>query len=353
MATSPDAISAARDAGLRYTLDDVPGIRRRRAGRGWRFLDPDGSPIEDADELARIRAIVIPPAWRDVWINPNPRGHLQATGRDARGRKQYRYHAKWRASRDETKFFRMIAFGETLPALRERLSHDLGLPGLPREKTLATVVRLLDESLIRVGNEEYARENRSYGLTTMRDRHVDVSGTTVHFTFRGKGGARHEVDVYDRRVARIVRRLQDLPGQQLFQYLDDAGERQSVDSQDVNAYLRQITGEEFTAKDFRTWAGTVLAARCLRDLGAADAAAVRQANMVAAVDAVAARLGNTRAVCRSSYIHPAILSGYEDGSLCRFTCKAGDPALDADEQWTLKYLSRESGVGKNEPKADS
>ncbi len=333
-----DRAAAAQAAGLRYSLDDVPGIRRRRVGRGWRYLDPDGTPIEDADELARIRAIVIPPAWRDVWINPNPRGHLQATGRDARGRKQYRYHAKWRTSRDETKFSRMSAFGRALPTLRERLSHDLRLPGLPREKTLATVVRLLDESLIRVGNEEYARENSSYGLTTLRDRHVDVDGATMHFTFRGKGGARREVDVRDRRVARIVRRLQDLPGQHLFQYLDAAGERQSIGSEDVNAYLRQITGEDFTAKDFRTWAATVLAARFLRDLGAAADGAVRQANVLAAVDAVAARLGNTRAVCRSSYIHPSILAGYEDGSLCRFRCKTGDPTLAADEQWALAYL---------------
>ena len=265
METPDDPVAAARAAGLRYTPDIGPGITRRRAGKGWSYIDPDGVVIRDAKELQRIRALVIPPAWTNVWINPNPRGHIQATGRDARGRKQYRYHAKWRATRDETKFSRMIAFGEALPRIRERVAADLELPGLPREKTLAIAVRLLDEALIRVGNAEYARENDSYGLTTLRDDHVDVSGSTVHFTFRGKSGKTHEIDVRDRRVARIISRMQDLPGQHLFQYLDADGEPHAIGSEDVNAYLQEIAGEAFTAKDFRTWGGTVLAARSLRE----------------------------------------------------------------------------------------
>ena len=334
-----DPAAVARAAGLRYTNDNGPGIRRRRAGRGWRFLDPDGAPIRDEATLKRIRALAIPPAWTDVWINPHPRGHIQATGRDARGRKQYRYHPKWRATRDETKFSRMIAFGRALPRVRERVAEDLSRSGLPREKTLATVVRLLDESLIRVGNAEYARDNDSYGLTTLLDDHVEISGATLHFAFRGKSGKLHEIDVHDRRVAGIVRRLQDLPGQELFQYLDSEGETQTIGSHDVNAYLHEIAGDEFTAKDFRTWAGTVLAACQLRDLGPFETPTDCKANIVAAVDAVAERLGNTRAVCRASYIHPAILAGYEEGTLHTFAGEiAGDPALSEDERWTLAYL---------------
>jgi DNA topoisomerase-1 len=338
-----DPAAAARDAGLRYTPDDVPGIRRQRAGKGWRYLDPDGAPIRDAAMLDRIRAIVIPPAWTDVWINPHPRGHIQATGRDARGRKQYRYHPKWRATRDETKFTRMIAFGEALPGIRDRVEQDLALPDLPREKVLATVVRLLDESLIRVGNAEYARDNGSYGLTTLRNRHVDIEGATLHFAFRGKSGKRHEVDVQDLRVARIVRRLQDLPGQRLFQYVDAAGDRHEVGSEDINIYLRDIADQAFTAKDFRTWAGTVLAARILREIGPEETASARSANIITAIDAVAGRLGNTRAVCRAAYVHPAVLLGYEDGCLCRFTRHSRHAAgLDPDETWTLAYLVEES-----------
>ncbi len=339
METLDDPAAAARAAGLRYTPDGGPGITRRRAGKGWSFLDPDGALIRDPDDLRRIRAIVIPPAWTDVWINPNPRGHIQATGRDARGRKQYRYHTKWRATRNETKFSRMIAFGEALPAVREHVASDLGRQGLPREKTLAIVVRLLDESLIRVGNIEYARDNDSYGLTTLQDEHVDVSGATMRFAFRGKSGKLQEVDVRDPRLARLVKRLQDLPGQDLFQFLNGDDEPQTIDSEDVNTYLREIAGEEFTAKDFRTWAGTVLAARSLRDLGPFDTPTAMKANIVAAIDAVAARLGNTRAVCRSSYIHPAILLGYENGVLCLFDCdRDGHPGLDEDEQWAMGFL---------------
>ncbi len=334
-----DPVAAARAAGLRYTPDVGPGITRRRYGKGWSYIDPDGGVIRDARELQRIRALVIPPAWTDVWINPNPRGHIQATGRDARGRKQYRYHAKWRATRDETKFSRMIAFGEALPRIRDRVEADLALPGLPREKTLAIVVRLLDEALIRVGNPEYARDNGSYGLTTLRDDHVDVSGSTVHFTFRGKSGKTQEIDVRDRRVARIISRLQDLPGQQLFQYLDAEGEPHTIGSEDVNAYLQEIAGEAFTAKDFRTWGGTVLATRSLRELGPFQSEATMKANIIVAIDTVAARLGNTRAVCRSAYIHPAVLLSYESGELCFFECDdTGDPGLDADEHWALAFL---------------
>lgn len=344
--TPEDAKAAARAAGLRYTPDDGPGITRRRAGKGWSYLDPDGAVIRDPGRLERIRGIVIPPAWTEVWINPNPRGHIQATGRDARGRKQYRYHPKWRASRDETKFSRMAAFGKALPGIRERVAADLDRSGLSREKTLAVVVRLLDASLIRVGNAEYARDNGSYGLTTLRDKHVDVEGTTIHFTFRGKSGKRHEVDVRDRRVAGLVKRMQDLPGQHLFQYVDEEGQAQAIDSDDVNAYLHDISGEGFTAKDFRTWAGTVLAARSLRDLGPFQNETTMKANIVTAVDAVAERLGNTRAVCRSSYIHPAVLLGYEQGKLCLFACDDDDfPGLETDERWALAFLEATAGDG--------
>ena len=339
-----DPVAAARAAGLRYTPDIGPGITRRRAGRGWSYIDPDGVVIRDAKELQRIRALVIPPAWTNVWINPDPRGHIQATGRDARGRKQYRYHDKWRATRDETKFSRMIAFGEALPRIRERVAADLGLPGLPREKTLAIAVRLLDEALIRVGNTEYARENDSYGLTTLRDDHVDVSGSTVHFTFRGKSGKTQEIDVRDRRVARNISRMQDLPGEHLFQYLDADGTPHAIGSEDVNAYLQEIAGEAFTAKDFRTWGGTVLAARSLRERGPFESQTAMKANIVAAIDDVAARLGNTRAVCRSAYIHPAVLLGYESGELCLFNCDdEGEPGLDADERWALAFLRTKGG----------
>ena len=328
---------------MRYTPDIGPGITRRRAGKGWSYIGPEGAVIRDPEELQRIRALVIPPAWTDVWINPSPRGHIQATGRDARGRKQYRYHDQWRATRDETKFSRMIAFGEALPRIRERVAADLGLPGLPREKTLAIAVRLLDEALIRVGNAEYARENGSYGLTTLRDDHVDVAGSTVRFTFRGKSGKPHEIDVRDRRVARIISRMQDLPGEHLFQYLGADGEPHAIGSEDVNAYLQEITGEAFTAKDFRTWGGTVLAARHLRDLGPFESQTAMKANVVAAVDAVAVRLGNTRAVCRAAYIHPAVLLGYESGELCLFDCDdVGEPGLDADERGALAFLRQAS-----------
>jgi DNA topoisomerase-1 len=343
---SEDPAIAAREAGLRYILDGAPGIQRQRAGRGWRYLDTDGGTVNDGATLARIRDLAIPPAWTDVWINPHPRGHLQATGRDARGRKQYRYHPQWRAVRDETKFGRLVAFGEALPALRRQVAGDLAHPGLCREKVLASVVRLLEESLIRVGNVAYAEENGSYGLTTMQSDHVAVAGETIHFIFPGKSGITHEIDVRDRRLARIIRRLHELPGQHLFQYLDEEGEPRAIDSEDVNAYLREAAGEDFTAKDVRTWAGTTLAARALRDLGPGETEAARKANIVAAVDAVAERLGNTRAVCRSAYIHPAILQAYEADGLCAFRPNGrGHPLLDPDERWVLAYLREHAAPG--------
>jgi DNA topoisomerase-1 len=311
------AQEAARDAGLRYVTGQRPGITRRRAGRGFSYRDPDGRRITDRAERRRIRAIAVPPAWTDVWICPDPLGHIQATGRDARGRKQYRYHADWRATRDEAKYERMIAFGGALPRMRRRLEHDLALPGLPRERVLAAVVRLLERTQVRVGNEEYARENRSYGLTTLRDRHAEVGGARIRFRFRGKGGKVSDVELSDRRLARIVARCQDLPGQVLFTYLDEQGEPRDVDSADVNEYLREISGEPFTAKDFRTWHGTVLAAWALKELEEFDSHAQAKRNVVRAVEAVAERLGNTPAVSRRSYVHPTIIDAYLDGDVVR------------------------------------
>ena len=308
-----DPIESAKLAGLRYVTEAGPGFRRRRAGRGFVYLDAVGRRVRDAETLHRIRALVIPPAWTSVWICASPSGHIQAVGRDARGRKQYRYHARWRQARDETKYTRMLAFARALPRIRARASHDLSRPGLTRDKVLATVVRLLEATLIRVGNEEYARTNGSFGLTTLRDRHVDVHGTEVRFSFRGKGGKEHAVGLRDRRLARIIRRLQDLPGQELFQYVDDAGERRSIDSGDVNAYLHEIAGEDFTAKDFRTWAGTVLAALALAEVREFATPREAKRNIVRAIERVASRLGNTPAICRKSYIHPEVLQAYLDG----------------------------------------
>jgi len=279
-------------------------------------VSPIGTGIAARDR-ARIRALAIPPAWTDVWISPDPRGHLQATGRDARGRKQYRYHARWRAVRDEDKYGRLAEFGRALPAIRRRIGRDLGRAGLPREKVLAAVVKLLETTFIRVGNAEYARDNHSYGLTTMRDAHVRVSGSTVRFIFRGKSGIRHELELDDRRLARIVKRCRDLPGQELFQYLDERGRVVDVGSEDVNAYLKDITGTDFTSKDFRTWAGTVLAATLLRVAEPSTSAAAGKRAVVRAIDEVARRLGNTRAVCRKCYIHPAVVEAYLDGTIAR------------------------------------
>ena len=329
--TAPDdPVAAARAAGLTYATDQKPGITRRRAGKGWRYFAPDGTPITDQKQIERFNQIGIPPAYTDVWINPSPRGHLQATGRDAQGRKQYRYHPRWREVRDETKYERMLAFGQKLPAIRDRVDQDLRLPGLPREKVLATVVKLLETTLIRVGNEEYARTNESYGLTTMHNEHVEVSGATLRFAFRGKSGKEHHIDLRDRRLAGIVKRSQELPGQQLFQYYDDDGVAHAIDSGDVNEYLRSISGEEFTAKDFRTWAGTVLAAQALQELAEVDSEAQAKQNIVAAIEQVASRLGNTRAVCRKCYIHPEVLDGYLDGTLVTTLQQKIDAELSED-----------------------
>lgn len=305
---------AARSMGLRYVCDDRPGIRRVTVRNGFRYVGTDGRPIRDRETLDRIKSLAIPPAWTNVWICPRAEGHLLATGRDVRGRKQHRYHPRWRQQRDETKYSRLIAFGKALRRIRAQVAQDLALPDLPRAKVLATVVRLLDTTLIRVGNEEYARTNGSFGLTTFRDRHAQIDGDRVSFTFRGKSGVRHCIDVRDRQLARIVKQCQDLPGQELFQYEDATG-RHSIDSADVNAYLRETAGADYTAKDFRTWAGTVLAAHALQEFEHVDSQARARKNILRAIENVAKRLGNTPAVCRKCYVHPAVLDAYLDGSL--------------------------------------
>ncbi len=313
-----EAVADGQDAlpaGLTYTSDEMPGYRRRRAGKGFSYRDLDDAPLREPGTLRRIRALAIPPAWTDVWICPDPEGHVQATGRDARGRKQYRYHPQWRRVRDETKFERMITFGRLLPAIRARVTSDMGLRGLPRDKVLATVVHLLETTLIRVGNADYARQNRSYGLTTLRDRHVAADGSELRFRFKGKGGRSWRLRIRDRRVARIVRSCQDLPGQHLFQYLDAEGAPREVTSSDVNAYLREVTGHDVTAKDFRTWAGTVLAAMALAEFAAVDGQAATKRHIRAAIETVAGRLGNTPTICRRCYVHPEIIDGYLDGAL--------------------------------------
>lgn len=310
-------IESARKASLRYVSDQKPGIRRVRSGQGFRYVLPDGQSLRDSEELRRIRSLAIPPAWTKVWICPLANGHLQATGYDARGRKQYRYHPAWRAERDATKYAKMIAFGHALPRVRARVAEDLARPGLPKEKVLATIVRLLETTLIRVGNEEYARENQSFGLTTMRVKHVEVQGATVHFGFRGKSGKQHAIDVKDKRLAHIVKRCRDLPGYELFQYIGENGEINSVDASDVNDYLREIAGEEFTAKDFRTWNGTVLAAIALLDFAEFTSQAEAKRNVNDAIAAVANLLGNTKAICRKCYVHPAVIDAYFGGTLAK------------------------------------
>ena len=316
---------AAAEAGLRWSTDARPGIERRRAGRGFSYRAADGTTVRDANVIARIRALAIPPAWTDVWICTDPRGHLQATGRDARGRKQHRYHAAYREHRDGAKFDRMIAFAGLLPAIRERVDADLGRPGLPRDKVLAAVVRLLELTLIRVGNEEYARLNKSFGLTTLRDRHATVDGSQIRFRFNGKSGKRHEVTLRDRRLARVVARCQDLPGQDLLQYEDEEGEVRDVRSEDVNDYLREAAGgADVTAKDFRTWAGTVLTYRALRALQPSETDREARRNVVEAIRQTSEALGNTPAVARKSYVHPAVLQAYLDGDI-------GDALVEAAE----------------------
>jgi DNA topoisomerase-1 len=324
-----ESVEAAEDAGLRYVTDDQSGFSRQRKGEEFEYLDQKGKPIRDEQRLLRIKRLAIPPAWTEVWICPSSNGHIQATGRDARRRKQYRYHERWREIRDENKYDRLVNFGKALPKIRKRLKRDLALKGLPREKVLATIVQLLERSFIRVGNEEYARENKSFGLTTMQDRHVDVKGSKLRFRFRGKSGRQHEVDVTDRRIARIVSNLQDLPGQSLFQYVDDEGKVRDITSQDVNEYLREITGEDFTAKDFRTWSGTVLAAIALNAAGEFETKKQAKANIKNAIEAVAKVLGNTPAISRQCYIHPAILETYLNGD-----------SIDGLKQETAKELAQ-------------
>src|SRR3954447_7500747 len=310
-----DAVAAAGQAGLNHVCDDQPGIRRRRAGKGFTYIGPDGRPVRDPATLQRIRSLAIPPAYRDVWICTDPLGHIQATGRDDRGRKQYRYHPRWREGRDSTKYERMLDFGKALPAIRQRIAADMGKRGLPREKVLATVVHLLENTLIRIGNATYSKENKSFGLTTLQDRHVEVDGGKLRFQFKGKSGKVWNLQVKDRRIARIVKSCQDVPGQHLFQYLDDEGNRHGVTSQDVNDYLREISGKDFSAKDFRTWAGTVLAAIALTEFATFDTKAAAKRNLRSAIERVSSRLGNTPAICRKCYIHPQVLDCYLEGDL--------------------------------------
>ena len=321
-APATDAEEAAASAGLRYVGDTQPGLRRQRSGNRFSYIRPDGSRLTDKAAIERIRSLAIPPAYTDVWICPFADGHLQATGRDAKGRKQYRYHPRFREERDSTKYEHVIAFADALPALRTKVREHMALSGLPREKVVATVVYLLDKTLIRVGNDDYAKQNKSYGLTTLKNRHVEVEGSDVRFRFTGKSGKQWSLKIKDRRVAKIIRACQDLPGQELLQFRSEDGSVQDVTSSDVNMYLRETTGQDITAKDFRTWAGTVLAAIALREVESFDSAAQAKRNMRAAIESVAARLGNTPTICRKCYVHPEVLNAYLDGSLVlRITAK--------------------------------
>jgi DNA topoisomerase-1 len=356
MANSSDPSESAQAAGLRYVRDTMPGIRRRKAGKGFSYAGPDGQRIRDENILRRIRSLAIPPAYTDVWICPLANGHLQAVGRDARGRKQYRYHPKWRETRDETKFGRMLAFSEALPVIRGRVERDLARPGLPREKVLATVVRLLEVTGIRVGNDEYARTNRSFGLTTLLNDHVEVSGSTMRFKFRGKSGKIHTASLNDRRLARIVQRCQALPGEDLFQYVDGDGVEQTVGSGDVNGYLREITGEDFTAKDFRTWAGTTLALAALQEIGAAPDEREAKSAILKAIDRVAEQLNNTRTVCRKYYVHPMVFERYlagiaTNGRRPRATPRrrASAASLTPDERAVVRLLHGQAKGGRRQP----
>jgi DNA topoisomerase I len=340
-----EAMDAAEEAGLRYVSDDRPGYTRKAKGEDFAWLDTDGKLIRDEQRLLRIKRLAIPPAWTDVWICPASNGHIQATGRDARCRKQYLYHERWREVRDENKYDRIISFGKALPKIRRRIARDLKPPGLPRNKVLATVVQLLERTFIRIGNEEYARENKSFGLTTMKDRHVEVKGAKLRFRFRGKSGREHEVDVTDRHIAKIISKLQDLPGQDLFQYVDDDGKVGDISSQDVNEYLREITGEDFSAKDFRTWAGTVLTAIALNAQEKFENQKQGEANIKTAISAVAKILGNTPAICRKCYVHPAVLENYLDQKSIDGLKQTTEDALEKEdvdlrssEKAVLKFL---------------
>jgi DNA topoisomerase I len=343
-----DPKQVAQSAGLRYVSDTKPGIKRKRAGKYFSYIGLDGKPIRDPQELKRIRALAIPPAWTHVWICPKPNGHIQATGRDAKGRKQYRYHPRWREVRDETKYHRMIAFGEALPAIRKRVKQELARPGgLSREKVLAAVISLLDVTSIRVGNEEYARANRSYGLTTLRNRHVAISGSNIRFHFRGKGGKEHQVTIRNKRLAHIVKDCQELPGHELFQYVGDDQQPATIESADVNDYLRQISGQDFTAKDFRTWTGTVATVGAFEQLGEPETETQAKKNVNQAIEAAANQLGNTKAICRKCYVHPGIIDTYLAGTLLdalhhyetENNASEKEPeGLHPDEQKVLQFL---------------
>ncbi len=339
-----DPAEAAEEAGLRYVSDARPGYTRKRNGESFQYFDTEGKLIQDESRLLRIGRLAIPPAYQDVWVCPSPNGHIQATGRDDRGRKQYRYHERWRVIRDENKYDRILTFAAALPKIRRRVQADLKLPGLKREKVLAAVVQLLERTFIRVGNEEYARQNKSFGLTTMKDHHVKVRGKKLRFRFRGKGGKEHEVDFMDRRVAKIVRELQDLPGQDLFQYFDDEGKLCNVTSQDVNDYLQEITGEDFTAKDFRTWAGTVLTAMALNAQEKFATEKQAKSNLKNAIAAAAKLLRNTPTICRKCYVHPAIVESYLNGDLIEGLQTKLDeaeevPDFSDDERAVLNFLN--------------
>jgi DNA topoisomerase-1 len=353
-----ESSDAATRAGLHYVTDAFAGISRRRSGKGWSYHDAKGARIAAPMTRQRLNALAIPPAWVDVWICPDPNGHIQVTARDARGRKQYRYHASYRAARDQSKFRRMLEFSEVLPLLRERVGRDLRAGDLTRPQLLATVVRLLDRTLIRVGNDEYARDNQSYGLTTMRSRHALVDGTHLRFSFRGKSGVEHSVTLDDPRIAHIVQRCQDMHGQELFQYLDAFGNRRQLVADDVNAYLRTASGRDITAKDFRTWGGTMVAAMTLRAAGPAANRAEAERNILQALDAVAERLGNRRAVCRTYYVHPALLAAYHQGLMAplapaldtRGGRRASSPAaLRRDEVAVLQFLQELEGLDSGLP----
>lgn len=341
---------SAKTAGLRYVTDHQPGLYRRRTGEDLTILDSGGVRVTDERILERVRSLVIPPAWEEVWICSFANGHLQATGRDARNRKQYRYHPRWRQMRDEVKFERMVAFGKVLPQIREQVEKDLGRRKLDHRRVLAAVVRLLEVSLIRIGNEKYWHDNQSFGLTTLRDRHVDIHGSKAEFDFKGKSGKQHHVTLSDRQLVRTIERCRDIPGYRLFQYLDEEGDRRTLDSGEVNDYIREVSGADFTAKDFRTWAGTVLAATALQEVGAVDSAVQAKRNVVRAVEDVAARLGNTPTICRKCYIHPAVIEAYLDGDLAEMVEKRVQremqkdfPKLPPEEAVVLGFLQKRLG----------
>jgi DNA topoisomerase-1 len=336
-------MSSARAAGLRYTDCEKPGITRHRRGKGFAYRGPEGRVIRDEKTLTRIRSLVLPPAWTAVWISTDPRAHLQATGRDAAGRKQYRYHAMWRIERDSTKYHRLLDFAAVLPAIRRRTRRDLMGPASCRPRVLATVVELLARTYIRIGNEEYARKHQSHGLTTMKDRHVTISGRRLHFSFRGKSGVFQSIEIEEPRLAKAVRECQDLPGQTLFQYRDDQRKLKSVSSSDINKYLREITGAQFTAKDFRTWAGTLAAAQALDQLELPESKTAVNRTIVSAIDQVAEALGNTRAVCRGSYIHPGVIESFRDGVTLSGVAIARSPSGLAGAEARLVALLRRAG----------